>query len=244
MTARSYSFTLPFEGHPRRIRVHVPRGVEAAPPVLVLFDGQNALDDVGSFAGGWHAHLAIDRLPKTIRRPVLVAVDHGGVHRLRELWKDLDLLLALVERALPIAEKRTGLRFDPAARVIGGSSLGGLASLAALARHPGFFSGAMAMSPSAWYAHERIVRELAHAELAAPVRVYIDVGLQESVQMVRAARHVAALLALRLDAARLMWRPDRRGKHRERDWKRRLPKALRFLFRRDRASRRGTGASD
>ena len=233
MTARSHSFDLPFAGRPRRTRVHVPPGVEATPPVLVLFDGQNALDDAGSYAGGWHAHVAIDRLPKTIRRPVLVAVDHGGVDRTRELWEDLDRLLAfVVGRALPLAEDRAGMRFDPSARVIGGSSLGGLASLAALARHPGFFTGTMAMSPSAWFAHERIVAELRRAPLPASLRVYIDVGLYESPQMVQAATHVATVLSHRLDAAHIMWRPDRRGRHRERDWKRRLPKALRFLFRR------------
>lgn len=201
--------------------------------MLVLFDGQNAFGDHGSHAGGWYAHLAIERLPSTIRRPVLVAIDHGGVERVRELWMDLDRMLAhVVQRALPAVEARVGMRFDRAARVIGGSSLGGLASLAALARHPGFFSGAMAMSPSAWYAHERIVAELARARFTATMQVYIDVGLRESQPMVRSATHVAALLARRLDASHLMWRPDRRGKHRERDWRRRLPKALRFLFRR------------
>ena len=233
MLVRSHSLTLPFERRPRRVRIHVPHGVDASPPVLVLFDGQNTLDDEGSFAGGWHAHLANERLPKTIRRPVLVAIDHGGIHRIRELWKDLDAFLALVvHRALPLAEERVGRPFDASARVIGGSSLGGLASLAALARHPGVFAGAMAMSPSAWFAHERIVSELSRARLDAPMRVYVDVGLRESDAMVRSAAHVAGLLARRLDASHLMWRPDRRGKHRERDWKRRLPKALRFLFRR------------
>jgi hypothetical protein len=76
------------------------------------------------------------------------------------------------------------------------------------------------------------VRELSHAPLGPPLRVYVDVGLKESDAMVRSAKHVAALLERRLDASRWMWRPDARGKHRERDWKRRLPKALRFLFRR------------
>ena len=50
--------------------------------------------------------------------------------------------------------------------------------------------------------------------------------------MVHEAQQVASILEERLDASRLMWRPDRRGKHREPDWKRRLPKALRFLLRR------------
>ncbi len=210
----------------------MPLGVEAAPPVLVLFDGQNVLADRGSHAGGWHAHSAIEALPGTIRRPVLVAIDHGGVERTRELWQDLDSLLRFVTaHVLPEVEDRLRLRFDPRARVIGGSSLGGLASLAALARHPEVFSGAMAMSPSAWFAPE-IVPELHRARLPGAARVYVDVGHRESDAMVRGAAHVPKVLATRLDPSRLMWRPDRRGKHREGDWRRRLPKALRFLFRR------------
>jgi predicted alpha/beta superfamily hydrolase len=227
----AHTFHLPFGGHPRRVRVVVPHELEPQPPALVLFDGQNVLDDHGSFAGGWHAHTAIERLPSTIRKPVLVAIDHGGVARMRELWQDLDDLLAVViERALPEAERRVGRGFDPSARVIGGASLGGLASLAAVARHPDVFAGAMAMSPSAWFAPKAILTELARSRRHA--RFYVDVGRLESEAMVRGAENVARLLASRVEPSRLLFRPDRRGRHRERDWKRRLPKALRFLFRR------------
>lgn len=201
--------------------------------MLLLFDGQNVLDDHGSFAGGWHAHHAIERLPRTIRRPVLIAIDHGGVRRMRELWKELDPFLRFVTGSvLPEVEDRLRLRFDPGARVVGGSSLGGLASLAALARHPAVFRSAMAMSPSAWFAPEEIAHELQHARIGSSTRVYVDVGHRESAAMVKGAVHVARVLGARMAASNVMWRPDRRGKHREGDWKRRLPKALRFLFRR------------
>ncbi len=201
--------------------------------MLVLFDGQNVLDDHGSYAGGWHAHRAIELLPSTVRRPILIAVDHGGKERMRELWKDLDALLRFVtSHVLPEAEHRLRVRFDPRARVIGGSSMGGLASLAALARRPDVFAGAIAMSPSAWIAPEAITEELRHAQLEPHVRAYVDVGYRESAAMVREAMRVARVLAARLDPARRMWRPDQRGKHRESDWRRRLPKALRFLFHR------------
>src|SRR5688572_16673587 len=71
---------------PRAVRVYLPaykraRGVAAAPPAtLVLFDGQNVFEDDGSFAGGWHAHLAVDRLvaSRTADAPAIVGVPHGG----------------------------------------------------------------------------------------------------------------------------------------------------------------------
>ncbi len=216
----------------RRIRIYVPPKVESNPPVLVLFDGQNALDDHGSFAGGWRAHEAIAKLPSTIRRPVLVAIDHGHDRRIHELWRGLDETLDLVRHvALPEAEREVGLRFDPHARVIGGASMGGLASLAAVARHPDWFASALAMSPSTWIAPAAIRHELAHARVDH-ARFYVDVGLRESTRMVRESQLTARLLARRLGESRVMWRPDQRGLHREKDWRRRLPKALRFLFRR------------
>jgi enterochelin esterase-like enzyme len=203
------------------------------PPVLVLFDGQNVLGDHGSHAGGWHAHEAVNKLPKTIRRPVIVAVDHGGLGRMRELWSDLDAFLHFVmHRVLPMAEKAVGRAFDPRARVVGGASMGGLASLGALARHPHFFEGAIAMSPSAWVVPVELHQTLRHARLHAGTRIYLDVGERESERMVREARHVAHWLERHLPASHRMWRPDKRGKHREADWRRRLPKALRFMFRR------------
>lgn len=226
------TFHLPFEQHPRRVRVVVPPQVEAHPPLLVLLDGQNVLDHHGSHAGGWHAHEAVNKLPKTIRRPVIVAVDHGGLGRMRELWGELDAFLHFVMvEALPEAERQLGTTFDPTMRVIGGASMGGLASLGAIARHPHFFRGALAMSPSAWVVPAEIHRDLQRARLTQATRIYVDVGERESERMVREAKEVAQHLEARLSSTQRMWRPDKRGKHRESDWQRRLPKALRFLFR-------------
>jgi predicted alpha/beta superfamily hydrolase len=137
-----------------------------------------------------------------------------------------------VREALPAAEHEARVGFDPGAAVIGGASMGGLASLAAIARHPRVFRGAMAMSPSVWTVPDAIARELQRAKLPHGARVYVDVGLRESEKMVREATRAAAIVAARLPPEQRMWRPDRRGKHHEAAWKRRLPKALRFLLRR------------
>ena len=227
------SFVLSYGGAPRRVRVAIPRDVEAAPSLLLLFDGQNVLGDEGSHAGGWHAHQAIPRLPKTVRRPVIVAVDHGYARRIDELWHHVDPFLRFVtHEVLPAAEHHARRRFDPEARVIGGSSLGGLASQLALARHPRIFRGAIAMSPSMWVSPRAFLHELRHAHYVPGTRAYVDVGYRESPAMIRCARAVPDVLAARLPPAQILWRPDRRGRHREKDWRRRLPKALRFAFHR------------
>ena len=88
------SLYLLYEGRPRRVRIHVPPGVERGAPLLVLFDGQNVFGDEGSYAGGWHADAAADALPSTVRRPIVVGIDHGGVDRIRDAI-DADLAVLL-----------------------------------------------------------------------------------------------------------------------------------------------------
>lgn len=220
--------------HPRRVRVVVPTHAEPSPPALVLFDGQNVLGDRGSYAGGWHADRAVCALPKTIRRPVIVAID-SGPGRMAELWSELDDFLRFVVRdVLPAAEEACRHTFDASAVGIGGASMGGLASLAAAARHPRLFRKAIAMSPSAWTVPRELGRELRSARYAEDARLYVDVGMRESERMVREAHRATTILEETLHApgTQLLFRPDKRGKHRELDWRRRLPKALRFAFRR------------
>lgn len=220
-------FTVPFNGE-RRVRVYVPTGIEARAPVLILFDGQNIFDDESSYAGGWHADRAAERLPSTVRRPIIVGVDNGGEARIHELWQGLDpLLRCIVEDVLPGIATRCPV--EPGC-VIGGSSMGGLASLAALIRYPEVFHGAMCMSPSIWLAQPAIVTEVRSRPIPKTARLYMDVGGRESAAMQLHATAMASMLTSR--GIDLMWRPDKRGGHHERHWRKRLPKALTFLFRR------------
>lgn len=200
--------------------------------MLVMFDGQNVFGDEGSFAGGWHAHEAVDKLPRTVHRPTIVAVDNGGARRNAELSSELGAFLRfIVGEVLPAVTARTGLVPAPHETAIGGSSLGGTAALSAVLRYPQVFGAAMCVSPSLWLGRGALFRELAQAP-AAPRRVYLDVGGRERGQMpALAARMAHELRHLGLDESRLLWRPDARGTHNERHWRRRLPKALRFLFR-------------
>lgn len=221
------AFTVPFNGE-RRVRVYVPSKIEARAPVLVLFDGQNIFDDASSYSGGWHADRAVERLPSTVRRPIIVGVDNGGGARIHELWQGLDpLLRCIVDEVLPGLAERCPVEQGC---VIGGSSMGGLASLAALIRYPDVFRGAMCMSPSIWMAQPAIFTEVRSRPIPLTAKLYLDVGGRESAAMQHHATGMASLLASR--GIEVMWRPDKRGRHHERHWRRRLPKALKFLFRR------------
>ncbi len=217
----------------RPVRLFIPGGSPRPRPALVMFDGQNVFDDVGSYAGGWHAHTAVEALgERTFERPIIVAVDNGGQRRIDELGTHPERFVdALIDDLLP----RVAHHHAITSYTIGGASLGGLAALYAWFAAPQVFSGAMVMSPSLWFAHQALLHRIERRQLPIPAhgRLYVDAGARERGRMYADAEHLCAVLSARgLGPDRLMWRPDQRGAHQERHWRRRLPKALRFLFRR------------
>jgi predicted alpha/beta superfamily hydrolase len=238
-------FEIPHVGE-RRVRLYSPavRRPEMPRPLLVLFDGQNVFDDAGSFAGGWYAHRAADRLvPKRVCvAPWVVAVDHGNERRIDELgpWPGpqgggLTTHLAdwIADRLLLEVRGRRPLLHGPGGVVLGGSSMGGLAALWCHFARPDAFGGALAMSPSLWFAGRRIFDDVRSRATPAVSRVYIDCGVGEGRGMMEPlARAFALELASRgYHERNLRYVADKRGTHSERAWQRRLPKALAFVFR-------------
>lgn len=231
----------------RRVRAYVPpRGLAgnvAARPLLLMFDGQNTFGDRGSFAGGWHVHEAIDRFAGTRRAaaPIVVAIDHGGVARIDELAPFRDAkhgggkLAALVDVVIDELVPRIDARFAITERFIGGSSLGGLASLYAHLLHPDVFAGALAMSPSLWFMRARVAKLLHEQPRPARSRIYLDCGAREGASMWPAIEAFAKRLGRRgwndHGDRRLLLRLDARGKHHEAAWRRRFPAGLKFLLR-------------
>lgn len=239
------TFDLPGVAPGRRVRAYLPAPYHPLlpRPVLWLFDGQNVFGDEGSYAGGWHAHEALDRFAarKKPVAPVVVAIDHGGARRIDELTPyrmgerggDLETLLrALCDHVIPAVRATVSLRTDAESNVIGGSSLGGLAALYAHLTRPSIFGGAMAMSPSLFFGGGRIFELAEQTSVPWKTRVYLDAGAREAKGMLHEhGRRMADLLVRRgFPKDRVMWRPDTKGTHAEKHWRRRLPKALTFLF--------------
>lgn len=216
-------------------------------PVLILFDGQNVFDDHGSYAGGWYAHRAADRLGQwRPTPPLIVGVDHGGVARIDELTPFRDgrrggklpaLIEALVTELLPRLHARFDLAYGPGGHSVGGSSLGGLAALYTHLSRPDVFGGAICMSPSLWFTGARVDAFVRHTSTPLRSRIYLDAGAREGRgQTFQAARNLAEHLSSRGWAPpadrrdlRVLLRRDARGRHDERSWRRRFPKALRFI---------------
>jgi len=228
---------------PRPIRVYLPGNYDPAEPsfALYMFDGQNVFDDLPSFSGGWYLHEAVEGLAKSRRAPVVIGIEHGGPGRNLELSPfpfeaepgQIPILLDWVTNHLmPALTAELNLLPGPLGAVVGGSSMGGLAAFWSHFHYPGSFGGALVMSPSFWVANQAIFVDIAAQPTPDVSRIYLDAGAREDKgRVVEAVKKMAEHLVERgYDSDRLMWRADPRGTHSEAAWRRRLPKALRFMY--------------
>lgn len=236
-------FVIPGLAAERLVRVHVPED-EAPPgrkrPALFAFDGQNLFDDAPSYAGGWNLHKLTRALGTRDRpAPVIVGIDHGATHRIDELSpfftpQSKGQLAALArwiaERLAPVVTEQLGLDPDPRSRIIGGSSMGGLAALWTHLRHPDRFGAALCMSPSFWLGDGAIFEAVKQAPRPAASRIYLDGGGREG----RLLEHVQKMYGLLSErgwpGAELRLKVDKDAGHDEKSWARRTPSALRFLL--------------
>ncbi len=230
---------------PRRVRLYVPADFDLEVPrfTLYLFDGQNVFDDQPSYAGGWYAHEAAERLARAGKlAPVLVGIDHGGAERIRELSPfpvqghagQLDTLLDwLLETLKPALAKRLSLIEGPAGSAVGGSSMGGLAATYAHFRRPEELGGALVMSPSFWIGEGAILDWVIDQPRPPHSRIYLDSGMREGrgTLLPLVARLAGHLAARGYGDLHLRFRTDPKGLHSEQSWRRRFPAALRFLYR-------------
>jgi predicted alpha/beta superfamily hydrolase len=228
----------------RTLRLYTPPGYHEgeARPLLVLFDGQNVFDDGPSFAGGWRAHEAVEKLASGRPRPLVLGIDNGGGERLHEMapWAahgsrgQADRFLdGVVDRAIAEARRRVHVIAGAVGCAVGGSSLGGLLALYAHFHRPDIFGGSLAMSPSIWFQQRRLLDWLEQRPVPMFSRIYLDAGaLELRGGLANLVRSLGDGLARRgYGADRLMVRVDRKGAHNEMSWRRRLPGALRYLYR-------------
>lgn len=242
-------------GNQRDVWVYLPPGYRRSfrrrYPVLYLHDGQNVFDAATSFAGvEWGVDETAQRLirQKAIEPVIIVAVANTGEHRIHEYAPTPGVIehktrpkkrskgLArvygqfLLEELKPFIDRKYRTKREGEFTGLGGSSLGGLATLAIGVLFSDSFSRLMVMSPSVWWDEYSILRLLGYIGQKPALKIWLDMGTNEpDWQQVHELRDAL------LDRG---WQPGidleyheiPGADHSEGAWAARVEPALRFLF--------------
>ncbi len=242
-------------GNSRDVLVYLPPGYRRSRtrhyPVLYLHDGQNVFDAATAFAGvEWGADETAQRLieQKLIEPLIIVAVANTGEQRVHEYAPTRGRLEEgkrrrskgllrhyggfLINELKPFIDARYRTLTAAEHTGLGGSSLGGLATIALGLWFPNVFRRLAVMSPSIWWDNCAIydmVEELDEEE-RPPLKIWLDTGTHEpGWERARVLRDGLLEKGWRLDDD-LHYFEAEGAEHSEGAWGHRLEAVLRFLF--------------
>ena len=242
-------------GNRRDILVYLPRGYGRLSrrryPVLYLHDGQNVFDAATSFSGvEWGVDETAERLIKEnlIEPLIVVAVANTGEQRIHEYSPTRGVIdtkakrktrsqgLArkyarfLMDELKPYIDRKYRTNPDAEFTGLGGSSLGGLVTLAIGILYPQVFSRLIVMSPSIWWDDFAIYRLVDSIEQKPPLKIWLDTGTAEP-GWEQARELLNRLLEKSWKLQKdLQYMEAQGGNHSEAAWAARVEPALRFLF--------------
>lgn len=233
----------------RTVAVWLPPGYEGDDvtryPVLYLHDGQNVFDRATSFAEEWQVDETATALIQRgeIAPLIIVGVYNAGDVRVDDYTPSVDATHGrgggvelhgrmLVEELKPWIDSSYRTLPSAASTALGGSSLGGLATLHLGLRYYTAFGMLAALSPAVWWDNRAILEQIDDLPGHLPVRIWLDAGTGES------AAVVPDLRALRDALRRKGWRVGHDlayaevegAGHNERAWAARVAPMLRYLF--------------
>ncbi len=115
---------------------------------------------------------------------------------------------------------------------IGGSSLGGLITMAIGAWYPDVFGGLLVVSPSVWWGRSAILDLVRDASFSARPTVWLDIGTAEGPNAVQGARALRDALVAKgwTEGVDLAYVEDVGAPHNEDAWAGRADGMLRFLY--------------
>ena len=237
----------------RQITVCTPPGYHAGSqryPVFYLHDGQNLFEPARAYVPGqiWHAASTASRLVENglIQPLILVGIDHAGPRRIDELTPTRDLKSnrggqakaygsMITEELKPLIDTLFRTRPEAASTGLGGSSLGGLATLYLGFRLPLVFGRLAILSPSLWWDNRLMLQRIRMNRHAQRARIWLDIGTREGrahVQNVKNTRQLRDTLIARgwQEGTSLRYFEDPGATHSEHAWAHRFPEVLKFLF--------------
>jgi predicted alpha/beta superfamily hydrolase len=241
----------------RFLRVWLPPGYDDAEnagrhyPVLYLNDGQNLFEGATAFNGiEWQVDETGDRLIRegVVPPMIFVGMDNMGRERIREYMPHRSLhpmmLRAhgtrypafLFKEVMPFVAANYRVANGPENTGLGGSSLGALIALYAVAVRPGVIGRLLLESPSLWASDRQLIRQ-SRGVKRWPERIVLATGTAEAGRkdrdqsVVDDVRELAGIMRRAgLDDTRLKLVIEDGATHNESAWARRFPEVLTFLF--------------
>jgi predicted alpha/beta superfamily hydrolase len=241
----------------RFLRVWLPSGYDAAEnagrqyPVLYLNDGQNLFEGATAFNGvEWQVDETGDRLicEGVVPPMIFVGMDNTGRERIREYMphRSLNPMMLrahgtrypafLFKEVMPFVASHYRVASEPENTGLGGSSLGALIALYAVAVRPGVIGRLLLESPSLWASNRQLIRQ-SRGVKRWPERIFLATGTAEAGRkdkdqsVVDDVRELAGIMRRAgVDDARLKLVIEDGAVHNEAAWARRFPEALAFLF--------------
>ncbi|MFP4078902.1 MAG: alpha/beta hydrolase [Candidatus Izemoplasmataceae bacterium] len=226
-------------------------------PVLYMNDGQNIVNPSRAYDGvTWGVKESFETIPN-LPEVIVVGIDSApGKDRLdeygpfpftfeKESFEEKDekvpggkaeaYIQAIESIVKPFVDATYPTDPSPDATGIMGSSMGGVIALYATVAHGDVFTRAASLSGAFFVSMEAFSELLKDADLSHINKVYLDTGDREEAGGTQsdylASNHgVHALLEKDLDPEKLRWRIIKGGHHHERDWSRRFPDVIRFLY--------------
>ncbi len=239
----------------RDVQVYLPPGYRRSRqrryPVLYLHDGQNVFDAATSFGGvEWGADESAERLAKKrlIEPLIIVAAANTGEKRIHEYAPTRGVIDSTAPRKKrsrgmlrkygnflrdelkPFIDREYLTRPEAEFTGLGGSSLGGLATLTLGLWFPETFNRLAVMSPSIWWDDCVIYRILDKVRDRPPLKIWLDTGtLEPGWERARDLRDRLVEWGWRVDDD-LHYTEVEGGNHSEGAWAARFEAVLRFLY--------------
>lgn len=227
---------------PRRAWVYVPDYAGEEPrlrfPVLYMFDGHNLFfDDTATYGKSW----GLKEFLEESEAPLIIAAaecNHGhNFERLSEYspfsaemfdagyikGKGKATMDWYVDEFKPYVDANYPTLPDRAHTFLGGSSMGGLMTLYGVLRYNKVFSRGAALSPSIWFAQDKLESMIRNARVGQDTVLYMDYGQRElhSRGMMDWYGQVAGMLVDK--KINLTSRIVPNGTHSEASWERQVP---------------------
>ena len=242
-------------GNRRDVLVYLPPGYRRLSrrdyPVLYLHDGQNVFDAATSFAGvEWGVDETAQRMiGKGFIEPlIIVAVFNMGEDRIHEYAPTRGVYQHTAERKKrsrglarqygdflinelkPYIDRKYRTKRGPEFTGLGGSSLGGLVTLAIGILYSQAFTRLIVMSPSIWWDDFAIFRLVDSIRDKPPLKIWLDTGTNEpGWEQARELRDRLVKKGWKVFDD-LQYLEVKGADHSERAWAARVDMALHFLF--------------